>query len=284
MALYQLSPLLTYLESRGRRFPATTTAFDYIQFGNPHGFADQWLATETTAADAASGDDAHTTVASASMCFQVVPYSLSDLIGMGQSATSRAQLMDFILETMREGHNNKLINGDEDVSGEFDGLFTLSYESGTKTNMAGAEITLDDIRAIESDLAVSKKGFGTFCLTDNYTMDSVLSDMTPTLINMNQVQNLVAGVDVTGWQSKRGRIPIIVDPYSPSTAYNATANAKGRRFGIFNERSIFIHDLITPSWVEKGRSKPLATDGWIVQATVMYNTIPEKTADLYGIK
>jgi len=284
-ALYQITPLLTYLESRGRRFPADTTHFNYIKFG-PQGFSDTWIG-ENDSATPSGFPDASTTLGTAQMCFHAVPFSLSDLLGAGQSVTSRAQLMDKIQETLREGLNSALINGSiSSNANQFNGLSTIASANTTiNSDMGGVAPTVSDVRKTEANLAILGKGYPTFLLTDNYTNNAILDDMTPTIVNMNQIQNLVAGVDVTGWQSARGRIPIIVDPFSPSAAtpYNSSTNTgvTTRQIGMYNERTIFMQDLITPSWVEMGKTKPLATDGWVVQATVMYNTEPTKTAIMY---
>jgi hypothetical protein len=298
-ALFQMTPSLTYLENKGRRFPADSTKFNYIEFG-PAGFTDSWIG-ETDSADNQSDPnitDRMTQLGVATMCFHVVPFSLSDIIGAGQSVGSRAQIMQLVQETLREGLNNALLNGNHTShANQYDGLITLANASngqggtvGWTQGMAGNAPTLDDVRQLEADLALQRKGYGTFMVMDNYTHNYLMSDMTSTVVNMQtgQITNyddIVAGIDVTGWQSARGKIPIIVDPFSPSTAYSAgSPSTTGRHLGLYNERNIFMHDLITPSWVEKGKTKPLATDGWVIEANVMYNTIPSKTADMFGIK
>jgi len=123
--LFMTSPLLTFLEGRNRRAPADTTKINFIQL--TEGFTDEWIA-ET---DPTQGDGtAQTQLGLATMCVQALPISLSDLLGSGQSAQSRAQLMQYAQEALREGFDNVLINGSKGTTqsptNKFDGLMTIA--------------------------------------------------------------------------------------------------------------------------------------------------------------
>jgi hypothetical protein len=274
-ALYNMSPGLSYLESRGCRRGIDTTKMSYIEM--MQGFQAEWI-TET--GNTTTNQDAVTTLGEAQICIEAVPFALSDLIGAGVSAPTRQDFLAILLQTLREGLDNVIINGNATSGGnptnEFNGLITLAQANGATENMNNTALTLDDLRQLDADLFELQKGHASFVLTDKYTFNDILSDMTPTLVNMNRVDGIVAGVNVIGYQTDSGSIPIIVDPYSPTTA-------GGKHCGLYNEQYVQIRDLITPSWVEAGRTLPVASNGWVIQATLMANNIPAKTADAYNI-
>ena len=130
------------------------------------------------------------------------------------------------------------------------------------------------------DLRQKNKGMASFIVTDEYTHVDIQKEMAATVRNINTVDNIIAGVNPTAFQASAAEIPIIVSPYSPITLGGAGNNTNRRKLGMFNEQNINIADLITPSFVEAGKTRPLATNGWVVQASTMYNTIPAKTAAL----
>ncbi len=283
-SLYGITPLLTYLESKARRTAASTTKFNFIKL--TQGFQEEWITPEGTTTGTEYGA---TDLGEAQICYEAVPFDLSDLLGIGQTVGSRAQVLGFIQETLREGLEKVLITGDKGTemspTNKFDGLFTIAEESGIYKDNAGAEITLEALRGVHADLRQRKKGYGTFVLTDEYTHASIQKNMAATIRNVNTVDNIIAGVNPTAFQTSAGQLPIIVSPFSPMTMPDPEDGSKptDRKAGIFNERFINIQDLITPSWVAKGRTKPLTSDGWILQATVMFNNVPSKTAALYNI-
>lgn len=283
-SLFGITPLLTYLESRARRTTASTTKFDFIQLTEE--FTEEWITPEgtTTGTDMGATD-----LGEAQICYEAVPFDLSDLIGIGQTVGSRAQLLGFIQETLREGLEKVLISGSKGTQGsptyKFDGLFTIAEASGVYKDNGGDEITLDALRGLNADLRQRKKGYGTFVLTDEYTHSSIQKSMAATIRNVDTVDNIIANVNPTAFQTSNGQLPIIVSPFSPMTMPDPDDGSKptDRKAGIFNERFINIQDLITASWIAKGRTKPLTSDGWILQATVMFNNVPTKTAGLYNI-
>ena len=122
-----------------------------------------------------------------------------------------------------------------------------------------------------------------FIVTDEYSQVDIQKEMAATVRNINTVDNIIAGVNPTAFQASAAEIPIIVSPYAPITLGGAGTVPTARSLGMFNEQNINIADLITPSFVEAGKTRPLATNGWVVQATTMYNTVPTKTAVLYDI-
>ena len=276
-ALFMRAPVLTYLESKGRRSPADTTTFNYIEMTT--GFTAEWFTEMDTAAGT---DTAATQLGTASICFEAVPFNLSDLLGSGQTAATRAQLLGLIQETLREGYENELLNGSSS-STDFDGLFTIARAHGVANDASHGGVSLDAMRELHADLRQRKKGMASFIVTDEYSHVDIQKEMAATVRNINTVDNIIAGVNPTAFQASAAEIPIIVSPYAPITLGGAGTVPTARSLGMFNEQNINIADLITPSFVEAGKTRPLATNGWVVQATTMYNTVPTKTAVLYDI-
>lgn len=268
--LYGMTPCLTYLESKGRRMPANSTEIEYIKL--TAGFAGEWV--QETDATSGSGE-ATTSTATANMKYLALPISLSDMIGKGASATARAQLMEYAQMALREEFNRTLVAGDVNVNYEFDGLDEIAEDSGTRVNMSGAEITIDDLNSAEATMTRTPKTFPTFLLTGAEVLNQIKADMMATLRNVDKV-DVTAGVRVPAFASNRGDVPIIADPNVPATA-------AARRLDFINELFVFISDFVTPSFVAKGKSKPFASDGWLTQVAVLYHTAPAKNVQLYGI-
>ena len=277
-ALFMRAPVLTYLESKGRRQPASTTTFNFIELTT--GFAAEWFDEMDATAGSTLGA---TQLGTASICFEAVPFNLSDLLGSGQTATTRAQLLGYIEETLREGYEEALLTGTDGEDDVFDGLFTIARASGFAKDNSGAAVSLDDMRALHANLRQLNKGMASFIVTDEYSHVDIQKEMAATVRNINTVDNIIAGIKPTAFQASAAEIPIIVSPYSPMTTGGAGTIPTARSLGMFNEQYINIADLITPSFVEMGKTKPLATNGVVVQASTMYNTVPAKTAVLYDI-
>ena len=274
--LFMTSPALTFLEGRNRRAPADTTKINFIEL--TEGFSAEWIA-ET---DATEGDGtAQTELGLATMCVQALPISLSDLLGSGQSAQSRAQLMQYAQEALREDFDNVIINGNTTTNAnEFTGLMSIAQASGYSEDAQGNALLLKNVRNLEAQLSQQRKGWADFCLTNVDVHNQLVEDMTATVKNVNTV-NITANTPVNAFQSSRGPLPIITDPYVPFTLPGASTNSGV--FGMFNSNRIFISDFVHNSWVEKGKTKPVATDGWLVQVSVMYNAEPLKTAVRYNL-
>ena len=282
-SLYQRTPVLSYLEAKGRRSPASTTKFNFIELST--GFASEWFSEMDGTVGTTLGA---TDLGTAQICFEAVPFNLSDLLGAGQTVTTRAQLLGYIQETLREGYENVLLNGSYSSSSgkQFDGLFTSARANGVKKDASNGAVSLDAMRGLHADLRQKQKGFASFIVTDEYSHVDIQKEMAATIRNINTVDGIIAGVNPTAFQASAAEIPIIVSPYAPMTiASPDTADAvpTARSLGMFNEQYINIQDLITPSFVEAGKTKPLATNGWVVQASTMYNTVPKKCAVLYDI-
>ncbi len=279
--LFMTSPALTFLEGRNRRAPSDTTKINFIEL--TQGFQDEWIA-ET---DGTQGDGtAQTQLGLATMCVQALPISLSDLLGSGQSAQSRAQLMQYAQEALREGFDNVLINGTTTTgspavaTNKFSGLMTIAQAQGYSEDAQGNALLLKNVRNLEAQLTQQRKGWADFILTNVDVHNQLVEDMTATVKNVNTV-NITANTPVNAFQSSRGPLPIITDPYVPFTLPGAQTNSGV--FGMFNSNRIFISDFVHNSWVEKGKTKPVATDGWLVQVSVMYNAEPLKTAIRYNL-
>ena len=269
--LYGMTPLLTYLESKGRRSPAESTKLAFIKMTGA--FGGEWLTSETadTQTNAAPTD----TVGSASMCYLAVPVSLSDIIGKGASSTARTQLMEYAQQVLREEFDQTIVAGDAGTTGEFDGLFEIAKDTGNRTDMSNVEITEDDIEGLEVIMNDTLKTYPTFILTSASVLRQLKKDLASQTRVMDKTK-AVLGLNIPAYASNRGEIPIVIDPYAPKTATT-------RRLGMFNENFINIADLIGPSYVQRGKTKPFATDGYLVQASVMYHTFPTGVAELYGI-
>ena len=279
-SLYQRTPVLSYLEAKGRRSPASTTKFNFIELST--GFASEWFSEMGSTSGTTLGA---TDLGTAQICFEAVPFNLSDLLGAGQTVTTRAQLLGYIQETLREGYENALLNGSASGT-QFDGLFTIATNSGVKKDASHGAVSLDAMRGLHADLRQKQKGFASFIVTDEYSHVDIQKEMAATIRNINTVDNIIAGVNPTAFQASAAEIPIIVSPYAPMTVAtpdSSDAVPTARSLGMFNEQYINIQDLITPSFVEAGKTKPLATNGWVVQASTMYNTVPKKCAVLYDI-
>jgi len=277
--LFMTSPALTFLEGRNRRAPADTTKINFIEL--IEGFSAEWInETEGTLGDGT----AQTQLGLATMCVQALPISLSDLLGSGQSAQSRAQLMQYAQEALREDFDNTIINGTTGTQGsptnKFSGLMTIAQAQGYSEDASGNPLLLKNVRNLEAQLTQQRKGWADFCLTNVDVHNQLVEDMTATVKNVNTV-NITANTPVTAFQSSRGPLPIITDPYVPYTVPGANTNSGV--FGMFNSNRIFISDFVHNSWVEKGKTKPVATDGWLVQVSVMYNAEPLKTAIRYDL-
>lgn len=282
-SLFLRTPVLTYLEGRGRKFPANTTKFNYIEL--TEGFQEEWIGETDGTESTGSGA---TDLGTAQICFEAVPFNLSDLLGAGQTVASRAQIMGFIQETLREGYEKVLLNGTagttQNPTNQFPGLFTIADANGVSKDKSGNAVTLNDMRYLNADLRQRQKGLATFVVTDDYSHVSIQEEMSATIRNVNTVDNIIAGVNPTAFQAGADKIPILPSPFSPMTlGEDVTEIPTGRSLGMFNEQFINIHDLITPSWVEAGKTKPLSTNGWVVTASVMFYNVPPKTAMLKNI-
>ena len=271
--LYGLSPFLSYLEAKGRRAPAGSTKQDYIQMTS--GISEEWIA-ETAATQGTS--DYGMQNAHAFAYVEAIPLSFSDLMQYGQGASSKAQMMGFAQEALREGLNKALLTGDNSGSSntQMDGLFTIAAAHGIRSDKSNNSVQVADLDKASADLSEQRKGYATAVVTTETVLNQIKADMTNILkVNM-PTYDVQAGLRIPAYTGPRGDVPIIVDPYTPNTAGS-------RRVGMFNERHIFIKDLINNAWVEKGKTKPVATDGWMVQCTMMYHVSPTQIADIYDI-
>jgi hypothetical protein len=269
--LYGWSPALTYLENKGRRKATGDTKVQYIKW--TAGFTPEWI-QET---DSTSGGGTGTSsTATASMKFIAMPISLSDLIGQGASAGMKAQIMQFAMQGLREDFNAKIVAGDKDTNYQFDGLDTIALDSGTRTNLSTANVTVEDLNTAETTFRDTVKGGSpTVIFTSNAVVDQLKKDMMATVNTVNTTE-AIAGVTVPAYASNTGNVPIIADPNVPKTGNQ-------RRLDMFNEQHIMIEDFMTPTYVMKGKAKPFATDGWLVQVSVLYDVAPALNVQLYNI-
>ncbi len=268
--LYRRTPCLSYLETKNRRKPANSTEHKYIKL--TAGFAGEWIAE--TGNTSGSGE-ATTTPATASMCYLALPVSMSDIIGKGASAAARAQLLEYAQVALREEFNKVVVAGDSaGGSNQFDGLDEIAENSGTRINLSGAELTLEDLFSAEATMTETLKASPSFLLTGASVVNQIKKDMTPTL--RNERYDVTAGVRVPAYASNAMDIPIISDPNVPATA-------AARRLDFIDEMFAFIADFMTPSWAPAGRTKPFASDGWYTQVAVQYHTAPAKNVQIYGI-
>lgn len=268
--LFQSTPCLTYLEAKNRVFASDTLEIKHLKMTT--GFADEWI---DPANNTAGTGTPVVGTATASMKFAAVPVSLSRIIGMGQSASSRQQLMNYAQMALRQGLNATIVAGDKDGgSNKFDGLDTIAVDSGNRTNLSGAEMTvarMDNLRAIYS---TTLKSFPTFVLTNDFTTNQIAKDMAATVRNVN-LADVAAGINPIAYTTPTGPIPIISDPNVPSTVTQ-------RHLNMLNEQFIFVENFMTPSWVQKGNAKPFAEDGWMVLVSTLYNTAPGLTVQAYN--
>lgn len=268
--LYRKTPCLTYLETKNRRRPADSTEHKFIKM--TAGFTEEWI-TET--GNTLGTGEATTGTATASMKYVALPVSMSDIIGKGASAPARAQLMEYAQVALREGFNKVVVAGDSaGGSNQFDGLDEIAEDSGTRVNLAGAELTLSDLFSAEATMNLTAKASPSFLLTNAEVMNQIKEDMVPTL--RNERVDVTAGVRVPAYASNAMDIPIISDPNVPHTATQ-------RRLDFIDELYAFIADFMTPFFVPAGRTKPFASDGWYAQVAVQYHTAPAKNVQIYNI-
>ncbi len=268
--LYGVSPTLTYLESRGRRKPANSTSLEYIQM--TAGFAGEWIGETANTVGTGVPTVADQT---ATMKYLAIPYSFSDMIGVGASNGTKQQLMNILQQALREEFNSKIVAGDSGTSGQFDGMFKTAAGNASRVNQNSTEVGEDDVEGLEVVMNDILKSYPTFISTSATVVKQIKKDLAAQQRIMDKT-NAVLGLNLPAYASNRGDIPIVVDPYVPKTA-------GARRLGMFNENFIFIADLITPSTVQKGRVKPFALDGWMVQVSVEYNSYPGSAVDIYNI-
>jgi hypothetical protein len=271
--LYEMTPALTYLEAKGRRTPAGSTKQDYIKL--TAGFAGEWI-TEVT--DTSGSGEATTGTASAAMKYLALPVSMSDMIGVGDSRGAREQLMNFAQQALREEFNQTIVSGDKDAGAgnEFDGLFEIAKDSSTRANFSSAAMTLEDMDAQDAVLSQTLATPSTAVFTNVFTLNQLKKDLYGMQQHVNNV-TVTAGVNPVAYSNSRGtQIPIIVDQNVPSTG-------TARRLLFFNERHLFIRDLVTPSLVYAGRTKPFASDLWLTQVATQYHVAPTLMVDCYGL-
>lgn len=266
--LYRNTPTLTYLEAKNRVFPTDTLEIKHLKMTS--GFTEEWI----DPANDTSGDGTPTVgTATASIKWAAVPVALSKILGMGASK-ARPQLMNAAIMALRQGLNAAIVAGDSTGTEKFDGLDTIAADSGNRTNLNGASMTvamMDNLRAI---MTTTLKSFPTFVLTNDFTTNQIALDMASTIRNVNTTE-VVAGINPIAYTTPQGPIPIVSDPFVPSTATQ-------RRLDMFNEEFIFLENFMTPSWVQKGTSKPLTEDGWMVLGSTLYNTAPGLTVQAYN--
>lgn len=268
--LYNQTPLLTHLEAKGRRKPSDTLECKFIKL--TQGFAGEWIGeTDDTAGDGS----AVTSTDTATMKILALPISMSDLIGKGASSSAKSQLLQYAQGALREEFNQTLVSGSSSGTDEFDGLNTVIVASGTRANKSTAAVTVKDLNAGETVMRQVKKTAPTTILTSNYVVDQLKEDMMATQRYVDKTET-VAGVTVPAYASNTGDIPIIADPNMPVTASQ-------RQLSMFNDQHVFIEDFMTPSYVAKGRAKPVASDAWLVQVAVMYDVAPALSYNLYNI-
>ena len=268
--LYNMTPMLSYLESKGQRAAYDTTEVEYIQFTS--GFSGEWVG-ETE--DTSGAGTATTGTATASMKYLALPISMSDMIGKGASSSARAQLFAFAQEALREEYNQTIVSGSSSGTDEFDGLNTLITANGTRTNKSAAAITVADLNTGETVMRESKKTPPTVVLTSNYVVDQLKQDMMATQRYVNTTDT-TAGVTVPAYASNTGEIPVIADP-------NMTTTDNQRDLVMFNERHVFIKDFMTPAYIAEGKSKPFASSGWLGQVSIMYDVAPTLSYQIYNI-
>lgn len=268
--LYGRTPCLTFLETKGRRAPANSTKAEYIKL--TAGFAGEWI-TET--GDTEGTGEATTGTATADMKYLALPVSMSDIIGKGASGSARAQLMEYAQVALREEFNKVVVAGDSSGgSNQFDGLDEIAEDSGTRVNLAGAELTLEDLFSAEATMRQTVKATPGFLLTGDFVLNQIKKDMVPT--QRNDRIDVTAGVRVPFYASNAGDIPIIADPNVPATATQ-------RRLDFIDPLYVFIADFLTPAWIPGAKTKPFASDGWYAQIAVQYSTAPVKNVQIYNI-
>jgi len=267
--LFRNTPTLTYLEARNRAFPTDTLEIKHLKM--TAGFVEEWIDPDN---DTTGAGVPTVGTATASMKWAAVPVSLSRILGMGASK-ARPQLMNYAIMALRQGLNSAIVAGDSTGTEQFDGLDTIAQDSGNRTNLAGAAMTvarMDNLRAIYT---TTLKSFPTFVLTNDFVTNQIALDMAATVRNVNTTE-VTAGINPIAYTTPTGPIPIISDPYVPSTATQ-------RRLDMLNEEFIFLENFLTPSWVQKGTAKPLTEDGWMVLGSTLYNTAPGLTVQAYNI-
>jgi hypothetical protein len=267
--LYRSTPFLSYLEAKNRVFPSDTLDIKYLK--QTTGFAGEWI----DPANDTSGDGTPVIgTATASMCYVALPVALSRIIGMGQSRTSRPQIMNNAQLALRQEINQTLVSGDTTGTEEFDGIDTIALDSGNRTNNQGAAMTIEKLDALDAIMSDTLKSYTTAVLTNKFVMNQIRSDMYPGV--RNERVDVTAGINPIAYSTDAGPVPFIVDPNVPNTATQ-------RRLDLINENFIFLENFMDMAYVQKGTSKPFTEDGWLTQVMVLYNTYPGGLVQMYNI-
>ena len=217
--LYNISPLVTYLEQKGRRQPAGSTKEEFIQMTAP--FIPEWIGeTSQTSGDGTPG----VTNGNAVVYVEALPMSFSDLLAFGQGATSKAQLMQFAQEALREGFNQAIISGANATNNnQMDGLFTImanctSPKASYRINNSGQPVTVAQMDNLDAGLTDINKGYATFALTTRTVLNQLKQDMQKILHLSLPPYQITAGQNISAYTGPNGDIPIIADSQVPNVA------------------------------------------------------------------
>lgn len=267
--LYYQTPYLSFLEAKGRRQTIDTTKLQYLHL--TEGFSAEFI-TET--GNTTDDGVATTQLKSASINIMAMKISLSDLIGKGASATARAQLMDFAQLGFRESLEDALING-TGSSNKPVGIRKAATDEGLGVDLNGEDITPEVIMDAETDLFEKRKARASFILTSpgiiNMLIDN-LGEAYQYVINpTGRGYEVVPGATAPMFNTNNGPIPMIQTPFMLQSGVN-------RDLIMADHTTINLYDFIPTSYVEAGRVKPLATDGWLVNVFMTFNVLPYKTA------
>jgi hypothetical protein len=268
--LYGYTPYMTFMETQGRRVPTGYKSIQYIKL--TAGFAGEFH-TET-GTTSGSGEPT-TSQATSSVKFMSVPISLSDLIGMGESRTSRMQILNFAMQAFRETLNNALVIGDATSTSSLDGILEIAKDNGYRPNQSSTEMTIKKMDTYDAYMTDTLKGQTRAILTNKSVMNQVKDDLASRNRVLDQY-NLTAGINIKAYNSDGIDVPIITDP-------NVTNTTNNERMLFFDPMNVSIEDFLSMTMITKGKSVPLATDYWLTGVTGQYCSVPTKMIDIYGI-
>jgi len=157
---------------------------------------------------------------------------------------------------------------------EFDGLITIVTAGGQTDNKAGAAISLDDIRAMATDI-FEAKGKPSLIVTDGNTMDAVSKLLEDQYRQVDRVQGAF-GMEAIMFHHYTGKIPMIVDYFMPTTA-------AGRAMLMLDMRHIEMRVLLDYTLVPLGITRD-ATEFFIKSYLALVVKAPTFQGIIYNIE
>lgn len=120
-------------------------------------------------------------------------------------------------QAMYQLEEDTIINGDVSSDAlEYSGLIKLITDGGQTSNLAGAPVTLDNIKSMATTI-FKAKGKPSLIVTDGDTMDAITKQIEDQYRQADRVTGAF-GMEAVMFHHYTGKIPMIVDYFMPTTA------------------------------------------------------------------